>query len=287
MVRIGTLRPIWIVVLLIAICPGFRHATAAGQSSATVSQLLDASARYLQTYQEQFGGVVSEERYEQTVHGPKGSIVGHRILRSDLLLVNSGRAGWLCFRDVFEVDGKPVRDRTTRLMDLFVHPSADSVEQATRIREEGARYNIGGVTRTINDPTLALLFLGRDNQPRSTFALGSPETVAHIRAETLRFNEQSTPRLIHTADNSPASGRFWIDSTNGRVIKTELEVSSENARGVVTVEYAAQAKLDGLWVPVRMLEHHNLSTTQMIECVATYTNFRHFDVTIGDAVPDR
>lgn len=269
-------------MLLLAICPGFRHAAAASQSRPAVSELLDVSARYLQSYQEQFGGVVSEERYEQTVHGPKGSIVGHRILRSDMLLVNSGRAGWLCFRDVFEVDGKPVRDRTTRLMDLFVHPSADSVEQATRIREEGARYNIGGVTRTINDPTMALLFLGQDNQPRSSFALGSAETVAHVRTETLRFEERSMPRLIHTADNSPASGRFWIDAANGRVIKTELEVSSESARGVVTVEYAPQAKLKGLWVPVRMVEHHNLSTTQMIECVATYTNFRHFDVTIGD-----
>ena len=66
----------------------------------------------------QFSAVVSEERYEQSGHGPKGVVTGHRVLRSDLLLINSGEAGALCFRDVYEVDGKAVRDRSQRLMDL-------------------------------------------------------------------------------------------------------------------------------------------------------------------------
>ena len=127
---------------------------------------------------------------------------------------------------------------------------------------------------------MALPFLGRENQPRSAFELGSSETVAGQRTQTLRFKEEYSPRMIRTADDSPATGRFWIERTTGRIVKTELTVTSEDARGMVTVLYAPQPKLDGLWVPVRMEEHYVLGSGT-VDCVATYTNFRHFDVTIG------
>ncbi len=250
------------------------------------NELLDRAATYLNDYTKTFAGVVSEERYEQTVHGPKGIVMGHRTLRSDLLLVSSGRAGWLCFRDVFEVDGKPVRDRTNRLMELFQHPSPDGIDQAEKIRQEGARFNIGGITRTINDPTMALPFLERNNQLRSEFEVGGNETVSKVRANTLRFSEKFAPRMIHTADDSPADGRFWIEPQSGRVLRTELRVTSEDTRGAVTVDYAPQEKLSGLWVPVRMVEKYAVGTTRTIDCVATYTNFRHFDVIVGTPLPN-
>jgi hypothetical protein len=202
------------------------------------------------------------------------------VLRSDLLLVNSGRAGWLCYRDVFEVDGKAVHDRSDRLMELFQHPSPDGIEQAEKIREEGARFNIGGITRTINDPTMALPFLERNNQMRTEFETGGSETISKIRADVLKFQERFAPRMIRTADDSAASGRFWIDA-QGRILRTELLVNSQDTRGVVTVDYAPQPKLGGLWVPVRMVEKYAINTTRTIDCVATYSNFRRFDVIVG------
>jgi hypothetical protein len=88
------------------------------------------------------------------------------------------------------------------------------------------------------------------------------------------------PRLIRTGDDSPASGRFWLDAKTGRVLKTELSLSSEDARGTVTVDYATQPKLSGLWVPVKMTERYAVGSTRTIECVATYTNFRQFNVQV-------
>ena len=45
-------------------------------------------------------------------------------LRSDLLLVKTeADEGWVSFRDVYDVDGAPVRDRDDRLKKLFLEPS--------------------------------------------------------------------------------------------------------------------------------------------------------------------
>ena len=52
-----------------------------------------------------------------------------RELKSDLLLLKpAGADAWMAFRDVFEVDGEPVRDRTERLSQLFLErtPSTDA-----------------------------------------------------------------------------------------------------------------------------------------------------------------
>jgi hypothetical protein len=273
------MRPPVFAALVWTLCLGVPSAPAT-QSAPTVQSLLEVSATYLDFYHQKFSGVVSEEEYEQTVHGPKGVVLGHRTLKSDLLLVNTGLTGWLCFRDVFEVDGKPVRDRTDRLMNLFTKPVPDAIEQAEKIREEGSRFNIGSVSRTVNDPTMALPFLARENQRRSDFQMGPSEDMPSGKVSTLRFKEDVTPRLIHTGDDSPASGRFWLDAKTGRVLKTELSLSSEDARGTVTVEYAAQPKLGGLWVPVKMTERYAVGSTRTIECVATYTNFRQFNVQV-------
>ncbi len=247
--------------------------------------VLDAAAAYLDAYDRRFSGIVSEEHYEQTVRGARAAVTGRRVLRSDLLLINSGEAGWLCFRDVYDVDGKAVRDRTTRLMDLFVHPQPEAIDQASKIREEGARFNIGGLTRTVNDPTMALPFLRREQQRRSVFELGGTETIAGTGTRVLSFKELAVPRMIHTSDDSPASGRFWVAPDTGRVVRTELVLATVDAHAKIVVTYAPQAKLDGLWVPARMEEHYAVGATRTIDGVATYANFREFSVNVRAPAP--
>jgi hypothetical protein len=71
----------------------------------------------------------------------------HRELVSDLLRVEIEEGTALVpFRDVFEVDGRPVRDRSDRLMTLFVRPTSATLEQARAIVAEGARYDLGSGT---------------------------------------------------------------------------------------------------------------------------------------------
>src|SRR5689334_13043535 len=88
----------------------------AGQDR-SLAALLDQTAEYAATFQQRLANIVAEEHYVQNVtyrNLPPGRFASntHRELRSDILLVQpNGSNGYTEFRDVFEVDGRPVRDR--------------------------------------------------------------------------------------------------------------------------------------------------------------------------------
>src|SRR5262245_20653647 len=145
--------------------------------------LLDKAGDYVADYEKNFVGVVAEEAYRQQVRIPGGgrdlrgfpadTTVQRRDLKSDVLLVRApGGDRWMQFRDVFEVDGKPVRDRDERLTKPFLQPSADARRQELDIAAASARYNIGGVSRTVNMPVLALAVLEAKNRPWFAFKVG-------------------------------------------------------------------------------------------------------------------
>jgi hypothetical protein len=219
-----------------------------------------------------------------------------RKTRANVMTLSLGANGWVSFRDVFELDGKPVRDREERLSRILRHVDPDSLEQAKKIAAESARYNLNSealrVDRTINVPMTALLYLRGANQSRSSFSLGKPEKVGGVMCVTLRFTELSWPRLIHTNDDAPARGTFWIDMADGgRVVKTALLMESGNAgrtsvRSETAVTYSRIDKLD-LWVPVTMDESYDILTTrQTVTGHAAYSDFKEFKVTTSDDVKD-
>jgi len=77
-----------------------------------------------------------------------------RELKSDFLFVKVPSSdAWLPFRDVFAVDGRPVRDRHERLTRLFLHPSPTAMEQARQIVADSTRYDIGGIERDSISPS--------------------------------------------------------------------------------------------------------------------------------------
>ena len=139
------------------------------------------AAPYVTDYQKRLQGIVAEETYSQNVlrnvHGPRrGSVRPSlsregRELQSDVLMVKlGGEDWWMQFRDVFEVDHRPVRDRDQRLYKLFVDAKADARAQAESIQQESSRYNIGPVMRTINIPILALMFFQNGTTSRAIHA---------------------------------------------------------------------------------------------------------------------
>jgi hypothetical protein len=250
------------------------HAFAQSQPPPELAGLLSSVAAYLEDYEQRSGAVVSLETYIQNAQ--RGSDRAVRHLKSDMLVLSVGTAGWLGFRDVFEVDGRPVRDHDERLYKIFLNPSPDSLLQAKKILDESSRFNVGQVTRNINVPTMALTFLKRTYQPRSRFADKGVETVDGVRTRIIEFSEQASPRVILTPDGSAARGRVWIDPEQGRVVRTELMLSGA-VHLMITVTYAPQDRLEGLWVPVSMRESHRRGG-ELTEGRATYSNFRRFSV---------
>lgn len=276
-----------LAVAVLAVCP------AAGQQPA-VDRLLRQAGAYVGAFEQQITAIVSEETYVQDSIDRARNRIAHRELRSDFSLVRGDRGVYVEFRDVFSVDGRPVRDRQDRLTRLFLNPSASATGQLRAIVEESARYNIGGIDRTLNTPMLALLFLRTENQHASVFTLASSaspelETQASAglpAASVLAFEEGGRNTLIRGkgGQDLPARGRFWIDGAAGRILMSELvaEDSDSGIRAVVDVTYQPEAEL-GVMVPAEMKEKYTRGGTT-VTGRATYGRFRRFSVTTEEDV---
>lgn len=277
-------------------CAAVASLSAGQPAGPSLETVLRRAAAYVTDYQTRLAGIVAEETYRQNVlvTQRRGSPTTRqfRTLRSDLLLVKNGTEGsWLQFRDVFEVDRKPVRDRDERLYKLFVGASADAAAQAQAIQAESSRYNIGPIMRTINMPILALVFFDRANQPRFRFEQGKPGNTrryAGMAAEgdvwMIEYTETLAGTVVRGANDKdiPSHGRIWIDSTTGRFLRTELISEDTEIRALISVTYRAEAGLD-LLVPAEMRELYELRRTQSrIDGRAEYSRFRRFTVTTSE-----
>jgi len=260
--------------------------------------VLARAGKYVQQYQRDFSLLICEERYLQEVTRPNegpagdarwslggvGTTTEGRTLMSEFALVrvqDADRALWLAFRDVLEVDGRPVHDRTERLQRLFVAPPSNALAQAGAIANESARYNIGDLVRTVNVPTMALEFLGTTMQKRSSFRKRGEETEQGVQAWVVAFEERERPTLIQTPESQDVvtKGTMWIDPQSGLVLRTQIDPQLQ--RGLktrVTVSYAPQERL-GMWVPVEMKEIYELGSRQ-INGEAKYSNYRRFETDV-------
>jgi hypothetical protein len=270
----------------------------------TIATVLQRAGEYVTTFQRQLAGVVAEETYTQDIHdqlpsgttprAPLRNTPMHRQLKSDLLLVKPEKADrWIQFRDTFEVDGHPVRDRSERLMKLFLEPTAATADQAEQIVTESARYNIGSVMRTINVPLFALLIL--DPQRRDHFKFthvgsGSPSIAGDLKMDdsvwVVRFEEMGRGTMIRTTFDRdlPSHGRFWIDPETGRVLMSELIAEDTLVAGTVVVKYQQDVLAD-LLVPVLMRErYYERRNTARIDGAATYGKFRQFQVKVDEKI---
>jgi hypothetical protein len=268
----------------------------------TLPQVLARATDYVNALHEQLYGVVMEERYQQRAWSPSpGSFSGkyQRVtLRSDYLLVRpEGSERYFGFRDVFEVNGRAVRDREERLAELFLDESSSARDQVQGILREGARYNIGDVVRNTNTPTLALLFLRPSYKPRFQFerlddasprlGLDGPEDVPNVWVIEFRETWPTTVVTGRDGINLPARGRFWVEPDNGRVLVTELVLDSSDMDSTVVVKYETNETL-GHFVPVEMREHYdNHQAGSQVDGTATYSRFRQFRVEVEEAPPAR
>jgi hypothetical protein len=263
-----------------------RHA----EAQADMAALVDRAVVYVAEFQQRFGSMVSEERYEQSVQentgfGPRGARPQWErvVLVSDFLLVQVPGEGWTPFRDVFERNGVKLRDREERLAKLFLNGSSrSSFDQAREIMLESSRYNIGSVERTINVPTLPLAFLTPAHRGRFRFELTRRDDDGSV----VEFREVVTPTYISTTGGRdlPVSGRFWVDEETGAVRRTELDAVDTNVEAHIKVTYRFDEGLR-LWVPGRMEERYrNRRSTSEVRGAANYSRFRKFQVSTSEEI---
>lgn len=272
----------------------------------TLPTVLDRAAAYIADFHRQLSSIVAEERYVQDWKSvlpgrhPEITPLGHRVLRSDLLLVKpDGARAWMEFRDVFEVDGTAVRERDQRLVTLFVEPSPSTDQQIRQILSESARYNIGDIQRNVNTPLFPLLFLEAANHYRFKFTLASDRTPIISAADAaapdgafrvstemwvVNYEEKESPTMIRTDGEKDlrSKGRFWIDPASGQVRMTELKIENRNLRATIDVSYQSQPVL-GLLMPIEMRERYEAKPRHtVVEGRATYGRFRQFQVKVDE-----
>jgi hypothetical protein len=252
---------------------------------AQVPELGDVITRvhaHVLTFESQLAAVVAEETYVQTVD-TGGAASRSRTLRSDYALTRvGGRSEAVGYRDTFEVDGRPVRDREERLQRLLTSGASD---QAARIADENARFNLAGdlLSRNINVPTFALELLHPRYRERfSAKRIGTGVIDGRVCWE-IEFRERERPTIVRTPEGRDQPSRLLalVDPASGQVWRTT--VSWQNITGSIVVTYGYAATIPTL-VPLTMSERYVTRGGSRIGGEASYTNYRRFE-TSGRILP--
>jgi hypothetical protein len=259
--------------------------------SPELEMLLGKLSDYVQAYTGHYSALVAEESYHQSVPLERRQ----RRLRSDLLFIRSEpSAEWVSFRDVFEVDGRPVRDRELRLEKLFLAPAPEARARLEAIRDESARYNLSPIVRNINVPLYPLKILLPENLARFVFSLGQAAQVDGTKVRSVRFTEVGRPALVRDLEGHdvPLQGRFLVEPATGAIIESTVSAGLTTYFASIVVRYARNAKM-GLWVPAEMKERYSAvvqggtmrqTGESLLEATARYSNFRRFQVSTEEKV---
>jgi hypothetical protein len=291
--------------------PAYRHAVAAlavillltPSPSAQQPPLDEVRARmaaYVTGFFLRFSNVVAVETYEQNARetfpvGQRRLVMSYkRALKSDVLLVRYPGAALdrMMFRDVGEVDGKPVHHQQDRLIRLFAEPAPDAAERAAAISSESARFHMSGASFAVTNPLLVVALMQPHYQSRLRFTLGGEERSLGRGVRLVRFEEaaaaappsgggrEAQPLL---APLGGVRGNVWVDAETGTILKTEARIGSPPAVAVSITTFGLDARL-ALTVPTEMrttwtyVDAQKVSERPPVNGVATYSGFRRFDV---------
>src|SRR5262245_8254578 len=271
------MKPLVLTGALALVWLSSRPVTAQSQS---VDELIPKATAYAHDFIDRYSNVVAEERYEQQIASPKRK----RTLVSDFLLVKyPGDELWQSFRDVAEVDGKPVRDREDRMMKLFLQPSSSALRRAAEIAGASARHNLIDIG-SINNPLLVMAFLQKQYVDRFRFNLAGLEKELGPNVRTVRFVEFRQPTILKlNANNDMISrGLIWIDETTGRVVRTQLQLGNATYPVRITTTYTFDEDL-GINVPAMMEDWYPQGTGEF-RGKATYGKFRRFQVNTQETI---
>ena len=249
-----------------------------------LATVLEKAGDYVVRFGETFRDVVVEETYLQW----RTNAGAPRRSKADLLYVSiPGAISWTCFRDVFEVNGQPVREHESRLEKLFLAESrASAIQKADAIIIASAQYNLGTL-RTVNVPTLPLLFLHPENQHRFRFERKGRRRFGDHDAVEIALHEVVQPTLVNDGERGsvPATGRVFVDPRDGVVLRTEMHFYPSHTIAYLVTDYRFDPRL-GIWLPAEMTEQYRDSRNKAIdtEASARYTKYRRFGVTTEEKV---
>lgn len=281
--------------LVVSSSPG----SAADPGAATVESgrpdIRQLAASYVDEYQRQLEAIVADEIYVQEIRAqvpPDEGAPRSRTIRGEVFfLFAAAEREWMAIRDVKEVDGVPLTGTSDVRATLRTLPAA---QVADRMKSYNARYNIGRITRDINEPTLALLVLDATHRDRFKFKADKPRQVGDRLLVPLSFKERERPTLIRTTAGKPiyTSGELMVEPESGRIWQSTLNASVDAIQVQLTTEYSFDQRL-GLLLPTVFLERYQQGSPaasrgsgkpgktpehEVVVAEGRYSNFRRFEV---------
>jgi hypothetical protein len=196
------------------------------QRTPTVDEVVPRMSHYAMAYGAQATMFVGVERYAQRFESERGNVYAPRQLISEFAIIKAEKGNdWIGYRDVVQVDEKPVADRRDRLLRLLTSTTVDAA-RLKDIANESARFNVGPISRNFNVPTTVLFFFLPSTIERFSFERKGTKDLDGVVTWELEFKETARPTLIRTRDDRdvPASGRVWVTPTDGAVVRTRLEL---------------------------------------------------------------
>ncbi|MCC7179019.1 MAG: hypothetical protein IT177_11570 [Acidobacteria bacterium] len=261
-----------------------------------LDDLIDRASRYVVGYERAFWLLAMDEEYVQWLERPTnpgsnltrgnpggGMVAGRqesrRVAKADFVLVQAGPGrGWLPFRDILTMNGSEVTFAEDRLVRLLRSGTADAFDLAADMHEASRKHDVGNVTRTINIPMLGMMLLHPDVRERFTFKHEGDESIGGREVERIGYRETTRPTLIKTTRGRDLvlTGRMWIESSTGVVVKTEMIAADPVVRAQVTVTFRRDGEL-AMWVPEKMEEYYKASLAfDDIYSTSTFTMPRVF-----------
>jgi hypothetical protein len=246
---------------------------------------------YVQSYGEKASLVVATERFTQQVTGSRPAPIDHRETVADFAIVKAeGFGGWVGFRDVVEVDGARITDHQDRLLQVL-SASTGSIDEARRLSDESARFNIGPILRNFNVPTTALFFFRPQNLDRFKF---TRKKAAQDGIWEIAFRETERPTLIRTPEGRsvPSEGSVWVNAADGTVVRTRLRMTEIGMSGGVSPRDSGSAQIDvtyrrvaalDMWLPETMTESYEGSRGAAWDRTTTearYSEYRQFQTSV-------
>jgi len=250
-----------------------------------LSAMVARTAAYAEDYGNRLTNIVCEEDQIQKVVDGGGRTKQQRTLRSDVLIVKSGALAPQLFRDVIDVDGKPVRDRDKRASRLFLGRTKSDLEQWRRVASEGARYDIGTKRRAFDGWWTTMALLRR--QGTSVNGVRFAKT-----NDGFRLDEEPTPS--RPATSGPLQGfplYAHVDvaiGPGGQVRHSTLLLDNPQrpARFTSEVDYKENPER-GILLPNEVrdrFEHFRRRGDDRLDVVSSYSKCRQFQVSTEEHV---
>jgi hypothetical protein len=244
---------------------------------------------YVQSYGEKASIVVATERYTQHVSNSRRTTPQERLTVADFAIVKAeGFGGWVGFRDVVEADGARIADHEDRLLQVL-QSSYGSMDEARRLSDESARFNIGPIVRNFNVPTTALFFFTPANLQRFKF---TRKAIAADGTWDIAFRETMRPTLIRTPEGRPVAteGTLRVNGQTGTIVRTTLRMSElgvppdshGSGAAEIDVTYRLVPSVE-MWLPEKMTEAYEVVRGAMWErttAEAGYSEYRVFQTSV-------